>query len=214
MQSDYQRIHQSQPRVFNYSLDWRFLLPVSKVDKIFVFLEHDSDFSQTLEQIGIPASNQLSFLDVEQKEKKDSASFVLPFGLPVRWVGKEQTDQIEFFRSMRKLIGENGNLLVGFNNSLNDRSSPQTKYHFSTPGRVISQLQKAGFKTIKVFGVVSNLSIPEYIFDLNAQSMYFALQHRFKRKSALLNLLQLLSHTIGLTGISYFLPCYFVLATV
>src|ERR1044071_17217 len=142
MQSDQQRIHQSQPRVFNYSLDWRFLLPISKVDKIFVFLQDDYDFSQTLEQIGIPATNQLSFLEIEQKEKKESASFVLPFGLPVRWVGKEQTDQIEFFRSMRKLIGEGGNLLVGFNNSLNDRSSPQTKYHSSTHRRVISQLQK------------------------------------------------------------------------
>ena len=214
MQSDQQSIHQSQPRVFNYSLDWRFLLPLSNADKIFVFLEDDSDFSQTLEQIGIPVSNQLSFLNIEQKEKKDAASFVLPFGLPVRWVGREQADQIEFFRSMRKLMDDNGNLLVGFDNSWNYRSSTQTKYHPSTPRRVASQLQKAGFKTIKVFGVISNLSIPEYIFDLNAQSMYFALQHRFKRKPVLLNLLQLLSHTIGLSSVSGFLPCYFAVATI
>jgi len=214
MQPDPQRIHQSQPRVFNYSLDWRFLLPLSNPDKIFVFLEDDSDFSQTLEQIGIPVSNQLSFLNIEQKEKKESASFVLPFGLPVRWVGREQSDQIEFFRSMRKLMDENGNLLVGFDNSWNYRSRTQTKYQPSTPRRVVSQLQKAGFKTIKVFGVISNLSIPEYIFDLNAQPLYFALQHRFKRKPVLLNLLQLLSGTIGLTGISDFLPCYFAVATV
>jgi hypothetical protein len=153
-------------------------------------------------------------MDVEQKEKIDSASFVLPFGLPVRWIGKEQTDQVEFFRSMRTLVGDNGNLLVGFNNSWNYRSSPQTKYHASTPPRVVSQLQKAGFKSIIVFGVISNLRIPEYIFDLNDRSMNFALGHRFKRKPVLLNLLQLLSHTIGLTGISYFLPCYFVIASV
>jgi hypothetical protein len=214
MRSDQHRIHKSQPRVFNHSLDWRFFLPISNVDKIFVFLEDDSDFSQTLQHVGIAASNQLSFLEVEQKEKREFASFVLPFGLPVRWVGKEQTDQIEFFRSMRMLMSDTGNLLVGFNNSWNDRSSSQTKYHASTHPRVISQLQKAGFKTIKVFGVISNLSIPEYIFDLNAASMYFALEHRFKRKSVLLNLLQLVSHTIGVTSISYFLPCYYVIATV
>jgi hypothetical protein len=214
MQSDQQHLRQSQPRVFNYSLDWRFLLPLSTADKIFVFLEDDSDFSQTLEQVGISVSNQLSFLNIEQKEKKDSASFVLPFGLPVRWVGREPTDQIEFFRSMRKLMDDNGNLLVGFENSWNYRPSTQTKYHPSTPRGAVSQLQKAGFKTFKVFGVISNLSIPEYIFDLNAQPMYFALQHRFKRKPVLLNLLQLLSSTIGLTGISDFLPCYFVVATV
>lgn len=214
MQSDQQRLHQSHPRVFNYSLDWRFLLPLSNTDKLFVFLENDPDFGQTLEQVGIPVSNQLSFLNIEQKEKTDSASFVLPFGLPVRWVGREQADQIEFFRSMRKLMDDNGNLLVGFNNSWTYCSSPQIKYHPSTPGRVVSQLQKAGFKTMKVFGVISNLSIPEYIFDLNARPVYFALQHRFKRKPILLNLLQLLSSTIGLTGISDFLPCYFVRATV
>ncbi len=214
MQSDQQRIHQSQPRVFNYSLDWRFLLPLSNADKIFVFLEDDYDFGQTLEQVGIPVSNQLSFLNIEQKEQKDSASFVLPFGLPVRWVGREQADQIEFFRSMRKLMDNNGNLLVGFNNSWHYRSRTQTKYHSSTPRRVTSQLQKAGFKTIKIFGVISNLSIPEYIFELNAQPVLFALQHRFKRKPVILNLLQLISHTIGLTSFSDFLSCYFVIATV
>ena len=214
MQSDQQRLHRSQPRVFNYSLDWRFLLPLSNADKIFVFLEDDSDFGQTLEQIGIPVSNQLSFLNIEQKEKKDSASFVLPFGLPVRWVGREQADQIEFFRSMRKLMDDNGNLLVGFDNSWNDRSNSQTRYHSSTPRRLVSQLQKAGFKTIKVFGVISNLSIPDYIFDLNTQPVHFALQHRLKKKPILLNLLQLLSHTIGLSSVSGFLPCYFAVATI
>lgn len=214
MQADQKRVTQSQPRVFNYSLDWRFLLPLSNADKIFVFLEDDSDFRQTLEQVGIPVSNQLSFLNIEQKEKKDSASFVLPFGLPVRWVGREQVDQIEFFRIVRKLMDETGNLLVGFNNSWNYRSSPPAKFHSSTPRRVTSQLQKAGFKTIKIFGVISNLNIPEYIFELNAQPVLFALQHRFKRKPVMLNLLQLISYTIGLTSFSDFLPCYFVVATV
>jgi hypothetical protein len=213
MQSGQQRTHPSQPRVFNYSLDWRFLLPVSHPDKTFVFFEDDSDFGQTLQQVGIPDSNQLSFLDVEQKEKKESASFVLPFGLPVRWVGKERSDQIEFFRSLRKLMGDNCNLLVGFHNSWNYRSHTQAKYYSSTPRRVTSQLHKAGFKTIKVFGVISNLSIPEYIFDLNDRSMHFAMQHRFKRKPVIVNLLSLLSHTTGVTVISDFLPCYFIGAT-
>jgi hypothetical protein len=186
------------------------LLPISRPDKTFVFVEDDSDFSQTLRQVGIPDSNQLSFLDIEQNEKKESASFVLPFGLPVRWVGKEQSDQIEFFRSLRKLMGDNCNLLVGFHNSWNYRARSPAKYHSSTPRRASSQLQKAGFKAIKVFGVISNLSIPEYIFDLNDRSMYFAMQHRFKRKPVLLNLLSLLSDTTGVTLVSDFLPCYFI----
>jgi hypothetical protein len=214
MQLDHQRINRPQPRVFNHSLDWRFLLPLANPEKIFVFFEDDFDFSQTLEQVGIPVLNQPSFLDIERKEKSEAASFVFPFGLPVRWVGKEQVDQIEFFRSMRQLIGDTGNLLVGFNNSWSYHPYTQTKYHSSTSRRITAQLQTAGFKSIKVLGVIPTLRIPEYIFDLNTQPIYFALQQRFKRKPILSNLIQLLSHTIGLAYLSDFLPCYFALATV
>lgn len=214
MQLNQQSIGRQPPRVFSYSLDWRFLLPLSNANKTFVFFEDDFDFSQTLEQVGIPVSNQFSFLDIERKEKSDAASFVFPFGLPVRWVGKEQADQTEFFRSMRQLIGDTGNLLVGFNNSWGYRTNAQTRYHSSTSRRITSQLRKAGFKTIRVLGVIPTLNIPEYIFDLNTQTIYFALQHRFKRKPIILNLIQLLSYTVGLVHISDFLPCYFVLAAV
>ena len=214
MHSNEHHLRQSQPRVFNYSLDWRFLLPISDAGNIFVLFEDDLDFSQTLEQVDIPVSKQLSFSDIAQIEKKDTTSLVLPFGQPVKWVSGELADQIEFFRSMQKLIGDNGNLLVGFNNSQGYPSKAQTKYHPSTPTRISSQLQKAGFKAVQVFGAFPNLRIPEYIFDLNSQPTYFALQHRFKRKPILINLLQLLSYTIGLTRISNFLPCYYAVAAV
>jgi len=214
MQSDQQGVHQFQPRVFNYSLDWRFLLPLSTPDKVFVLFEENSDFCQTLEQVGIPISNQLSFLDIEQKQKNQVNSLVLPFGVPVHSVSGEEADQVEFFRSMRKLISEHGNLLLGFNNSRGYRSRTQTQYYSSTLQRTTSQLQKAGFKAAKVFGVVPDLNIPEYIFDLTARPLYFALQHRFKRKPIILNLLQLLSSTAGVMSISDFLPGYFVSAMV
>jgi hypothetical protein len=214
MQSDQQGAQQFQPRVFNYSLDWRFLLPLSSPDKVFVLFEENSDFCQTLEQVGIPVSNQLSFLDIQQKEKNQVNSLVLPFGVPVHWVSGEEADQVEFFRSMRKLISEHGNLLVGFNNSRGYRSKAQKQYHSATLQRMISQLQKAGFKAVKVFGVIPNLNIPEYIFDLNARPLHFALQHRFERKPVVLNLLQLLSYTVGLVRISDFLPGYFIAAIV
>ena len=214
MQSPQHPIDQPQARVFNYSLDWRFLLPLANAGKTFVLIEDDVDFRQTLERVGIPVSNQLSFLDLEQKEKDNAASYVLPLGLPVRWVSREDADQVGFFRSMRQLIGDSGNLLVGFNNSRNSRTESQTKYHSSTPDRIATQLRSAGFKTIKAFGVLPTLRIPEYIFDLNPQPIYFALQHRFKRKRLLSNLLQLLSYTIGVELVSEFLPCYFVIATI
>ena len=177
-----------------------------------VFFEDDFDFSQTLVRIGIPLTNHASFLDVGERRENDVTSVVLPFGVPLRWVGKEQADQIEFFRSMRKLMSSTGHLLVGFNNARNDRLNAPTRYHSSSPGRVTSQLQEAGFKIIKVFGVMPNLNIPEYIFDLNAKPVHFALQHRFRRKPILANLLQLLAQTMGVVRLSDFLPCYFIVA--
>lgn len=214
MQSNQHHNHPFQPRVFDYSLDWRFLLPLTSAAGIFVLFEEDGEFSQTLERVGIPVSNQLSFFDIERGGKDKAVSYVFPFGLPVRWVSKEHTDQIRFFHSMRQLMGDAGSLLVGFHNSWGFRSNVPIKYYSSTPKRITEQLQKAGFKTIKVFGVIPTLNIPEYIFDLNTHTISFALQHRFKRKRALSKLIQLLSRTIGLAFISDFLPCYFVLAAV
>ena len=214
MQLDQKSTSRSQPRVFNYSLDWRFLLPLSNHEKILVLFEKDPDLCQTLEYVGIPASNQLSFLDIEQRPRNEANSLVLPFGLSVQWVSGEPVDQIEFFRSIHKLISDHGNLLLGFNNSRVYRSNIAKKYYSSTPQRMTAQLQRAGFKAITVFGVIPNLKIPEYIFDLNSHAADFALQHRFKRKRVLLNLLQLLSYPAGGIRLSDFLPGYFVAATV
>jgi hypothetical protein len=212
MQPDLHYIHQSKPRFFSYSLDWRFLLPIADTGKIRVVVEDDADLSQTLEQVGITISNQLSFSNFKHDERNNTQSFVLPFGLSVRWVSAREAEQIEFYRSIRQLICPGGYFLLGFGNSWNSHANLQ--YHPSTPRRVAYELSQAGFKSIKLFGAMPNLRIPEYIFDLRAQSMDFALHHRFRRKPVLLNVLQVLARTVGLARISNFLPCYFVVATI
>src|SRR6266498_1393530 len=122
MQTDLeQQIHSPQPRVFNYSLDWRFLLPIVDAGKIRVVLEDDADFTQTLEQVGISVSDQSSFSDVKQNGRDSTQSLVLPFGLPLRWVGTQREDQIEFYRSIRHFICTDGYFLIGFENSWNSR---------------------------------------------------------------------------------------------
>lgn len=209
-----QRHDSSPPRVFRYSLDWRFLLPIADPEKTLVAFEHDADFSQTLEQVGIPVANQVSLSDILKQENRSAHAFVLPFGLPANWVDAEPSSQVEFYRSIRSLIDSHGYLLLGFNNSWNFQMVTGSKYYTSVPRRAVAQLQDAGFKAVNLFGAMPNLRIPEYTFQLGPQVMLFVLRHRFKRKPALLKLLQGVARTIGTASFSNLMPCYFAVATV
>lgn len=203
-----------QPRLFHHSLDWRFLLPLADPKKICLLLEHDRDFSQALEQVGIGASQQLSFPELGQSTNEDFHSIVLPFGIPVSWVTARHEDQVKFYSSLRRSISSGGCLLVGFNSVWNLRANLQKKYFPSTPRRIVTQLKQAGFQSLTLFGAISSLAIPEYIFDLDSRTIQFALQNRFRRKPAILRALRVLSVAIGSRYISNFLPCYFAVATV
>jgi hypothetical protein len=202
------------PRVFNYSLDWRFLLPMVEPKKLCLLFEEDADFSQTLEQVGIDVSQKLSFSDLSGTKNDRFQHVVMPFGVPVGWAGAKQEDRIEFYFSVRRFIDSGGYLLVAFDNRLNWRFDLQTKYHSSTPRRIAGELKQAGFKSVKIFGAMPNLQIPEYIFDLDPQTIRFVLQNRFRHKPAILGLLRVLAGTMGWRRLANFLPCYFVVGVV
>lgn len=203
---------QISPRVFRYSLDWRFLLPTEKAEAVTFLLEENEEFRQALAQVGMSPSRQLSFSEFRQTKISEIQSLVLPFGLPTKWVGANDRDQVEFYSSARRLIASDGYLLVGFNNIWNVRKSSRATYHASTPRRMVTQLKHAGFSSSKIFGAMPNLSIPEYIFDLHPPTIQFALQNRFRRKPSLVRALRVLSGVIGFARISHFLPCYFAVA--
>lgn len=210
MRTELQNVQLPPPRFFQYSLDWRFLLPMADAQKTYVVFEEDDEFSQALEKAGIPLSHQHSFSSIKQKD--NVGSLVFPFGLPVPWVSTRQEDQIEFYRTYRRLIEPGGHFLIGFNNALYTPSGKSSKYHASTPSRAIARLHQAGFKFIKVFGAMPDLSIPEYIFELRAQPMQFALSHRFRRKPALRQTLHVLAKIMGPSRFANLLPCYLVVA--
>ena len=212
MQPHLQPIRLHQPQTFRYSLDWRFLLPMGDAGRIRVLSEENADFGLALEQVGIPVLDQLSFLDLKQQEGNRVQSWVLPFGLPVHWVDAKQQDQIEFYRSLLRLIQPGGYLVIGFNNAWYFRRGTPSRYHFSTLRRTTYQLGEAGFKSIKLFGAMPDLHIPEYIFHLESRAIHFVLHHRFRRKSGVLKALGVLAGTVGTARISNFLPCYFAVA--
>lgn len=211
MQTQPQPVPPPQPRVFNYSLDWRFLLPVADPDKVFVLFEEDTDFAQTLAQAGISSANQLSFADLKAEPRRRVQSLVLPFGLPVRWVGAGAADQTELYRSLRRLVEPGGHFVVGFNNAWYGRRAGSI-YHGATPERMASRLNGAGFRSIEILGAMPDLSIPEYILQLQPQAILFALRHRFRRKPIVLKLLRVLSKAPGRASMSSLLPCYFAVA--
>jgi hypothetical protein len=211
MRTNVKIIDPAEPRVFRYSLDWRFWLPVSDPAKIQVAFEPDPDFSETLCHIGIPVSNQLCDPGLTADRRSAMQAFVFPFGLPVRWVSARPRDQIRFYRSVREQIGPGGYFMLGFGNSRALRFD--AAYHASTSARAADRLNQAGFKAIRVLGAMPDLRVPEYIFELDARSVRFVLLHRFRRKSVLLNMLKILMRTVGLIHMSGFLPCYYVLAS-
>jgi hypothetical protein len=203
----------SLPRVFNYSLDWRFLLPIADPQKVFLLYEEDADLGQTLERVGIHAAQRLSFADLGDRKHDNFPVIVMPFGLPIDGVRRRREDRVEFYRSVRRLIDSGGYVLVGFNNVLNLHPKPQTKYQPSTLRRTAEELKQAGFESVKIFGAMPNLKIPEYIFDLDSRAIQFALQNRFRRKPALSGALRVLAGTIGWKRMSNLLPCYFAVGT-
>ena len=202
----------AKPQVFNYSLDWRFLLPRAEPEKTCLLFEENADFSQTLEQVGLRVSKQLSFSELREHRHDTFQLLVMPFGLPAGWAGAGGEARVQFYFSLGRVIDSGGHLLVGFNNVLNLRHDPQTNYQASTPRRMAVELGQAGFKSVKIYGAMPTLQIPEYIFDLDRRAIAFALHNRFRRKPALLRLLRLLAGRVGWKRISNFLPCYFAVA--
>ena len=207
-----QTVTTPQPRDFHDSLDWRFLLPMAEPRKTCLLFEENADFSQTLEQVGIRDSRQLSFSELRDHKNESFQLLVMPFGLPAGWVGPGRQDRVQFYVSIRGFIDSGGHLLVGFNNVLNLRATSQALYRASTPGRIAGELGQAGFKSVKIYGAMPNLRIPEYFFDLDPRVIRYALGNRFRRKPAVLQALRLIAGTIGWGRISNFLPCYFAVA--
>jgi len=197
------------PRVFNYSLDWRFLLPIENPQKAYFLYAEDSDFSQTLEHVGFHANQRLSRSDLLDRNPGRFDLFVMPFGLPRGWVGASRQDRVRFYSSIHRFIEPGGYLLVGFDNILKAVSNGQPGYYPSTPSRVVTELKKAGFNSVKIYGAMPDLAIPEYIFDIQPRAIQFALQNRFRRKPALLRSLRALARTVGYERLSNFLPSYF-----
>lgn len=210
MHADLSVLPRDVPKVYHYSLDWRFFLPETNVQNIHVFFADDDEFSQALEKVGIPGTNQHSFAALMSSPDIRVRSMVFPFGLPSGAAVTEAKDPIEFLHTCQRWIEPGGSLMVGFNNALYRRA--RSPYQAAHPRRFLSQLEKAGFHSIRMLGVMPRLSIPEYIFDLDLEPIQFALAYRFRRKRLVRQTLLALAQTIGPARFAEYLPCYLSVA--
>lgn len=201
---------QPEPRTYHHSLDWRFLLPLPDPAQMYLLLEADEEVSQALERVGVPRARLLSLADLRRVQSRTVPSLVLPFGPAAGWAASG-ADQAAFYASLREAIAPAGHLLVGFDNAWN-RATRRAGYRSCPPGRLMDQLRQAGFSSVRLFGAMPDLRIPEYIFDLDPRTVHFALRSRFRRKPAVLRALRLLAATVGMARLSNLLPCYFALA--
>jgi hypothetical protein len=204
MHADLSVLPRDVPKVYRYSLDWRFFLPETNVQRVHVFFADDDEFSQALDKVGIPRANQHTFAALTSNAEIEVPSMVFPFGIP------RAEDPIGFLHTCRRWIEPGGCLMIGFNNTLYRRGP--SSYQAARPRRLLAQLGKAGFQNIRMWGVMSRLSIPEYIFDLNLESIQFAFAHRFRRKRLVQQTLLALAQAVGPARISDYLPCYLAVA--
>lgn len=205
MHADLSVLPTEVPKVYRYSLDWRFFLPETDVQHLHVFFADDDEFSQALERVGIPRSNQHSFGELKSNSEMQVRSMVFPFGLP-----SAAEDPLAFLTTCRRWIEAGGSLMIGFNNALYRRG--RSPYQAARSRRLLFQLSRAGFQSIRVLGVMPNLSIPEYVFDLNLEPIQFAFAYRFRRKRFVRQTLVSLARVVGPARLADYLPCYLAIA--
>ena len=179
---------------------------------VFILFEQDVDFGQTLEHVGIGASQQLSIAGLHTRTHNRISILAMPLGLPIE-AGKKQTDRVAFYSILRHQMTRGGYFLLGFNNALNLHAGSRSNYQRSTPRPIVRDLEQAGFTSVKIYGAMPSLQIPEYIFDLNPRALRFALQNRYRRKPSILRSLRSLEGIMGWKRMSNFLPCYFAVGS-
>ena len=92
---------------------------MAEPQKTCLLFEENADFSQTLEQVGLRVSQQLSFSELRDHKNESFQLLVMPFGLPAGWGGPGREDRVQFYVSIQRFLDSGGHLLVGFNNALN-----------------------------------------------------------------------------------------------
>jgi hypothetical protein len=199
----------------NNSVDWRFLLPILPESKILIVGQSCDDFTRLFNKLGIEAipwdydfSNSIKapLFPVTQFD-----IVAVPHGFPGKDLSSNPQHHLEIYQTMQFLLKPGGIILVGFSNNLGIRRKFTPGTYSSTVAQTTRLFQKAGFKEVKFYGAIPNLSMPDYIFPITRQTIGFILEHRYRTKLSA-RLLRWLYNPIFTAGFSHFFTSYFAVA--
>jgi len=198
------------------SMDWRFLLPILPGIKILVVGQKCDELTQLFAKLEI--ESHLWDYDFSNPIKVVPFSLsqfdivIAPYGFSGKGLSSNPRRQREIYQTMQRLLKPGGTILVGFFNNWRFQRKRNPAPYSSNPMQMTRLLQKAGYKDVKLYGAIPNLSIPDYILPLTRQTVGFWLEHQYWSKVPE-RLLPYLYSPIFTTVFYYFLPSYFAIAT-
>lgn len=186
---------------FQYSLDWRFFLPISNASRVLYIGAGGEEVRSFFQRLNVHGVFHLerNLLDEIQLFFASGSRFDV---ISIPYDGFPPQVYIE----IKKILRPGGSLLLGFSNYYRARDE-----HAISIFEVRSLLKTAGFSRVKYYGVLPDQRAPEYIFPLDLRSARFVLRHRYRRRMKFW-LLQTLSLSPFLFVLLYFLPAYYVVA--
>ena len=184
---------------------------------MLVIHSEDSDYDRSFHDLGIAfdAVSSDTFTADRSPLQFESGSFDIvsaPLGFGRQDRSGRQSQLAQNLLSVHSLIRAGGALLLGFSNRWDIRRKGGEFSHSSTIREMSHILQQAGFGAVRYYGAFPEPLTPEYIFPLNAQSLMFALNHRYQHK--LPGYFLKLTRTPATKALLNFLPFFYVVARV
>ncbi|MDP1624366.1 MAG: hypothetical protein Q8L64_01215 [bacterium] len=211
--------------IFN-NIDWRFLLPISSKSHVLVAGRGSDDYSRLFNKLGVTSiaccdggnssPSRMNEVLIKLAAQPEFASHfdavAIPVGMPFKLLAGGVSQQIKIYRTIKELLHPKGVLLIGFSNIFGIRRRIRAGCYYSTPWYMTRLLEKAGYKSFELYGVISNLNSPDYIFPLSRHLFSFVLKHRYQYKFPS-GLLWWLSNSFVAGRFLNYFPSYFVVAS-
>jgi len=193
----------------DYSVDWRFLLPIDEHTRLLIISDEHVDYDHSIHELGMSAD----VIPPNQIDKISGTFGVIaaPLGFISNNFEVKKDQWIAGYQSLLRLLCPGGTFLVGMSNRWGFRKKTQI-----LPPSSIFETQRAlsriGIKSIRFFGLLPEPRAPEYIFPLSGHALSFVLNHRYQHKIP--RAILLLAKTPSANLILNFLPFYYVIAQV